>query len=50
MKRIALEWIARAEGDFATVVRESRARVRHMFSRRAVRGEAPEGPACGDRR
>jgi len=28
MKRIALEWIAKAEGDFATVERESRARTR----------------------
>lgn len=28
MKRIALEWVAKAEGDFATVVRESRARMR----------------------
>jgi len=26
MKRIALEWLAKAEGDFATVERESRAR------------------------
>lgn len=28
MKRLALEWIAKAEGDFATVERESRARIR----------------------
>lgn len=28
MKRIALEWLAKAEGDFATVERESRARTR----------------------
>lgn len=28
MKRIALEWITKAEGDFATVERESRARTR----------------------
>lgn len=28
MKRIALEWVSKAEGDFATVERESRARMR----------------------
>jgi hypothetical protein len=52
MKPLTREWVAKAEGDFATARRELRSRAQaefrcRLFPRAAVRGEVFEGCAAG---